>query len=48
MKTSMGYIGADSFQRQRREGIGGGRNGGGTRGGRGASRGTGGTGGRRG
>jgi 23S rRNA pseudouridine2605 synthase len=51
MKTSMGYIGADSFQRQRREGTGGGRNGGGgggTRGGRGASRGTGGTGGRRG
>ena len=49
MKTSMGYIGADSFQRQRREGAGGGRNGGGgTRGGRGASRGTGGTGGRRG
>jgi 23S rRNA pseudouridine2605 synthase len=49
MKTSMGYIGADSFQRQRREGTGGGRGGGGgTRGGRGASRGTGGTGGRRG
>jgi 23S rRNA pseudouridine2605 synthase len=49
MKTSMGYIGADSFQRQRREGTGSGRNGGGgTRGGRGASRGTGGTGGRRG
>jgi 23S rRNA pseudouridine2605 synthase len=48
MKTSLGYIGADSFQRQRREGTGGGRNGGGTRGGRGASRGTGGTGGRRG
>ena len=49
MKTSMGYIGADSFQRQRREGSAGGRNGGGgTRGGRGASRGTGGTGGRRG
>ena len=50
MKTSMGYIGADSFQRQRREGTGGGRSGGGggTRGGRGASRGTGGTGGRRG
>jgi 23S rRNA pseudouridine2605 synthase len=49
MKTSLGYIGADSFQRQRREGAGGGRNGGGggTRGGRGASRGTGGTGGRR-
>jgi 23S rRNA pseudouridine2605 synthase len=46
MKTSLGYIGADSFQRQRREGSGGGR-GGGTRGGRGASRGTGG-GGRRG
>jgi 23S rRNA pseudouridine2605 synthase len=49
MKTSLGYIGADSFQRQRREGTGGGRNGGGgTRGGRGSSRGTGGTGGRRG
>jgi 23S rRNA pseudouridine2605 synthase len=49
MKTSLGYIGADSFQRQRREGTGGGRGGGGgTRGGRGASRGTGGTGGRRG
>jgi 23S rRNA pseudouridine2605 synthase len=41
MKTSMGYIGADSFQRQRREGTGGGRSGG-TRGGRGPSRGTGG------
>jgi 23S rRNA pseudouridine2605 synthase len=49
MKTSMGYIGADSFQRQRREGAGGGRSGGGgaTRGGRGPSRGKGGTGGGR-
>jgi 23S rRNA pseudouridine2605 synthase len=49
MKTSMGYIGADSFQRQRREGTGGGRSGGGgaTRGGRGLSRGKGGTGGGR-
>jgi 23S rRNA pseudouridine2605 synthase len=49
MKTSMGYIGADSFQRQRREGTGGGRSGGGgaTRGGRGPSRGKGGTGGGR-
>ncbi len=40
MKTSLGYIGADSFQRQRREGAGGPR--GGTRGGRGPSRGNGG------
>ncbi len=52
MKTSMGYIGADSFLRQRREGAGGGRSGGGggggaTRGGRGPSRGKGGTGGGR-
>jgi 23S rRNA pseudouridine2605 synthase len=45
MKTSLGYIGADSFQRQRREGNNGGR--GGPRGGRGPSRGNGG-GGRRG
>jgi 23S rRNA pseudouridine2605 synthase len=44
MKTSMGYIGADSLQRQRQAGPGssGGRSGG-TRGGRGASRGTGGS-----
>ena len=44
MKTSMGYIGADSLQRQRQAGPGGGasRNGG-TRGGRGPSRGTGGS-----
>ena len=49
MKTSMGYIGADSFLRQRRDGAGGGRSGGGgaTRGGRGPSRGKGGTGGGR-
>ncbi len=53
MKTSLGYIGADSLHRQRQAGNGngygggGGRNGG-TRGGRGPSRGTGGTGGRRG
>jgi 23S rRNA pseudouridine2605 synthase len=47
MKTSLGYIGADSLQRQRQAGPGGGRNGG-TRGGRGPSRGNGGGGGRRG
>ena len=46
MKTSLGYIGADSLQRQRQAGPGGGRNGG-TRGGRGPSRGTGGSGGGR-
>ena len=49
MKTSLGYIGADSLHRQRQAGPGGGggRNGG-TRGGRGPSRGQGGSGGRRG
>jgi 23S rRNA pseudouridine2605 synthase len=48
MKTSLGYIGADSLHRQRQAGPGSGGRNGGTRGGRGPSRGTGGTGGRRG
>jgi 23S rRNA pseudouridine2605 synthase len=45
MKTSLGYIGADSLQRQRQAGPGGGGRNGGTRGGRGPSRGNGGGGG---
>jgi 23S rRNA pseudouridine2605 synthase len=48
MKTSLGYIGADSLHRQRQAGPGGGGRNGGTRGGRGPSRGQGGSGGRRG